>query len=165
MKITLTGHYDPTTFIYSPEVGQHLTQGTVQVPMKATLQVDGNKLRFNIWTYEAIMVGEDPAKFKKVWADSFKMADPEPATSTWKDNSGGEWKGLTWVGEYVSWEGKCHEFHIHWTGNFACVDALWLHKRYNVRGVHKQMKWEGGLMYLDDKSLKLVEDMFEQYGK
>lgn len=163
MRFVLTGHYDPTTYIYSTEVHQHLTQGTVQVPMKATVQIKDNRLNFNIWTYEAIMAGDDPAKSKKVWADHFKMADMEPATKTWKDMSGGEWKGLTWMGEYVSWEQKCHEFHIHWTGNFASVDALWLHKRYQVRGVYKKMTWEGALMYLDDKSLQLVEAMYEQY--
>lgn len=163
MRIKLSGYYEPTTFKWSPEVQQSLTDGIVNVPLRATMYAENGLLHFNIWTYGPITSGEDPAKYKNVWVDKFKMADGEPAASTWKDMSGGVWKGLTWVGEYISWEQKCCEFHIHWTGNFASVDAMWPHKRYNVRGEYKQMYWEGTLIYLDDKSLRLVEELYNNY--
>ena len=164
MKLTLTGTYEQTTYKWSQEFETHHTHGTVLVPIKVTLTTADNTAKFNFHKYDAFNYDQDPNTALVKHIGQFKGLDMEPAYRQWKDNSGGTWEGLTWVGEYITYESKCCEFHIsrHISTDFVDVHALWPHKRYPT-SKYKEMKYESTIFGLDARSKQALENLFAQH--
>lgn len=162
MDIKLTGTYTMDTYRWYPEVQNNLPVGIITVPVKVQLQVVDNKAKFILWEYEAIKEGNDPAQHRKVWKGDFQLTDPEPAYSEHKDMSGGQWRTLSWIGKYVSWGQTFHEFRISICDRFCTADARWPHKHYQVRSVNKEMRFEGTLFDIDEKSFIILNELMEK---
>ena len=164
MKLTLTGTYEQTTYKWYPGYDYSVSHGTAIVPIKVTLTTEDNAAKFNIHKYDGFDYDQDPATALVKHAGAFKDLDMEPAYRQWKDQSGGTWEELTWVGEYISWASECCEFHIsrHVESAFTDVHAIWPHKRYST-SKYKEMKFESTIFDLDNKSKQALENLFIKY--
>ena len=165
MKLKLTGTYEQETYKYHPEIQRHLTTGSAIVPIKATMSIENGILRFRFNKYDGFDVGENPKDHEVIWADKFRIKEEKPDYYTWLDNSGKKWEQLIWLGEYISWAGKLLEFKFSMEeSGFMDVCALWPHKRYRVRSIPKEVRYESTIFDADEVTQKMVKSLFKEFS-
>ena len=145
------------------DYGNWITTGTmIDVPMKVTLTWDeeARTLSFSFTAYECITT-DNPEAHKKVWKG--KLTSVDLVISESKDNSGGMWKRLAWIGKYHSYAAKTEEFCLDQSqyGDYMTyARGEWAHKRFDYPRCPTAWGVQSSIMYMDDKSQAVLEELW-----
>lgn len=172
MRLVFTGTHNQAIYRWSAPThldysGWHPTGQVEAVPMKLILNWNKDKesLSFEFWDYDALEEGVESEKFKVIHKG--KLERVTPVFEKRKDNSGGLWHNLNFIGQYHSWASKHDELRLQqpqYSDKALFVYAQWPHRRFYIRQNPKEVYTESCIMNLDSASQNALYELWVHGG-